>query len=645
MGIKELNRKGEGLIETGRNLEQRIVDLQNEININTQRLSYAYEALAYAQQVDEDGNSKGDVSAARMQLEILREQIRRAEFEQVKCKEEIQEVNNKKKEVIFDINRITKAEESNVEKLRALQSKMMSKNAAAMISAIIARMNEGAETVEQLQVSMGMNGNVKRYSEMIPVRPIEGSYDVTEGDEVSDRPEEKEAYQTVPDRYGDVSEEVDPYTALPNTERSSGQVPLSSADEKSEDYNGGEEANLIQDTETVDASERQEKLTKSENTDEVYSSHDGEIVTSKDYRLPPLDFKVLVRDEFDLLESGNDAINRRLEAKADDYKDKGLSDEEIADRLAADKWEFQKEFLEDAFPGQDVSPSVFNAFNEHGAKDRLDAIERSPHLREILAGEKTSENLEAEKNVVQDVKSNEYNQTLKEFCEGNGYVKNVDFSDFDPHVAYVFAKAVVDAKKDFPDLEVNYLGSIDHQVKGIHDTVEASQFDFYKKNGFDEGLAQQMARQYADDYIHKNKLNYTAGTYAWSIKTGNRSLDKFDGVAVNNEYAKDYTRFKSKKQVDVAAKWAPIGCGCPKAVADHELGHEIDNLLGASKDRIINDLYSDMMKKNNAEEVLSGYSKKNVQEFIAESYSEYRNNSRPRDVSKKVFNRLIELQN
>lgn len=180
MGIKELNRKGEGLIETGRNLEQRIVDLQNEININTERLSYAYEALADAQQVDDDGNSKGDVSAARMQLEMLREQIRRAEIEQVKCKEEIQEVNNKKKEVIFDINRITKAEESNVEKLRALQSKMMSKNAAAMISAIIARMNEGAETVEQLQVSMGMNGNAKQYSEMITMRPIEGSYIIDE---------------------------------------------------------------------------------------------------------------------------------------------------------------------------------------------------------------------------------------------------------------------------------------------------------------------------------------------------------------------------------------------------------------------------------------------------------------------------------
>lgn len=94
--------------------------------------------------------------------------------------------------------------------------------------------------------------------------------------------------------------------------------------------------------------------------------------------------KVLKRDEFDLLKSGNDAINQRLDAQADDYRDKGLSDDEIKDRLAADRWNFQKEFLEDAFPGQDVSPNVFNGFSENGARDRLTDIENSKTLREQL---------------------------------------------------------------------------------------------------------------------------------------------------------------------------------------------------------------------------------------------------------------------
>ena len=371
---------------------------------------------------------------------------------------------------------------------------------------------------------------------------------------------------------------------------------------------------------------------------------DGSIEDGSDAPPSPDDpDKVLRRNEFDLLRSGNDAINQRLEAKADDYRDKGLSEEEIADRLAADKWNYQKEFLDDAFPGEDISPNVFNGFNEHGAKDRINEMEESPFLREIFTS-KMNEGSELGQDVVADAKASEYNKTLKDFCESNGYIKNADFSDFDPHVAYDLAKSVVDAKKDFPDLDVNYLGSIDHQVKGIHDTVEASQFDFYKQNGFDEGLAQQMAKQYADDFISNSKLDDTEGTYAWSLRTGSPSLDKYDGVAVNNDYAKDYTKFKSEKQADEIARWAPVGCGSPKAVADHELGHEIDNLLGASKDSEINDLYSSMMKENKAETVLSGYSKTNVKEFIAEAYSEYRNNPSPREVSRAVYNRLIELR-
>ena len=363
-----------------------------------------------------------------------------------------------------------------------------------------------------------------------------------------------------------------------------------------------------------------------------------------DVPTPPDDpNKVLKRNELDLLKSGNNTINQRLEDKADDYRDKGLSEDEIAERLAADKWEYQKEFLGDAFPDEDVSPNVFNGFNEHGATDQIDEMEKSPFLPEIFSGKKSDDSIDLGHDEVDD-KAREYNRTLKEFCESNGYVKNADFSDFDPHVAFDLVTSVVDAKKDFPDLEVNYLGSIGHQVEGLHDTVAAVQFDFYKQNGFDEKLAQQMAKKYADDFISNSKLDDTEGTYAWSLRTCNPSLDKYDGVAVNNDYAQNYAKFKSEKQADEIAKWAPIGCGSPKAVVDHELGHEIDNLLGASNDHIINDLYSGMMRDNKAETALSGYSKTNVKEFIAEAYSEYRNNPKPREVSRAVYNRLIELR-
>ncbi len=74
--------------------------------------------------------------------------------------------------------------------------------------------------------------------------------------------------------------------------------------------------------------------------------------------------KVLKRDEMDLLSSGNKNIDDILSVKADDYRDKGYSEEEISSMLANDKIQLQEDFLKDAFPGQDVSPAVFDAFDQ-----------------------------------------------------------------------------------------------------------------------------------------------------------------------------------------------------------------------------------------------------------------------------------------
>lgn len=46
----------------------------------------------------------------------------------------------------------------------------------------------------------------------------------------------------------------------------------------------------------------------------------------------------------DELRRANAAINQRLEAQEDSYRAQGMGDEEIQDRLAADKWNFQKEY-------------------------------------------------------------------------------------------------------------------------------------------------------------------------------------------------------------------------------------------------------------------------------------------------------------
>lgn len=73
--------------------------------------------------------------------------------------------------------------------------------------------------------------------------------------------------------------------------------------------------------------------------------------------------KVLTRNPDELISVGNDLVNDRLEVLEDQYRDEGLSEEEIQNRLADDKLEIQQEFLNDAFPDQGISPDVFNRFD------------------------------------------------------------------------------------------------------------------------------------------------------------------------------------------------------------------------------------------------------------------------------------------
>ena len=103
------------------------------------------------------------------------------------------------------------------------------------------------------------------------------------------------------------------------------------------------------------------------------------------------DGPIFNRDEFDLLETGYSNVNDILDAKVDDYHDKGFSDDEIADFIAKDKWELQNEFLNDAFPEQDTAPHVFNGFEENGAKTRIDEINNSQSLQELIDYEQISE--------------------------------------------------------------------------------------------------------------------------------------------------------------------------------------------------------------------------------------------------------------
>ena len=117
--------------------------------------------------------------------------------------------------------------------------------------------------------------------------------------------------------------------------------------------------------------------------------------------------KTLKRSELELIRMCDSVVNQRLGIMADEYRSEGMSDTEIQERLAVDKWNFQRESLEDVFPGRNVSPNIFNGLTENGTRERIADINSNEELRRQVRSEENiddlaedTENPNASRNIV-----------------------------------------------------------------------------------------------------------------------------------------------------------------------------------------------------------------------------------------------------
>ena len=167
--------------------------------------------------------------------------------------------------------------------------------------------------------------------------------------EVVERPENSELDEEVTEEeYKETQEGLEEAQENPEVRQEAVQKYQESLESQNKrEYHAFEKNKNInnESSEGIDTETDDEVSERTEENDEAEDVED----TSDD---PP---KVLKRDENDLRQSGDKAIEKRLEAKEDDYRDKGLSEEEIATRLEADREEYEKELADDSPYGDSSS--------------------------------------------------------------------------------------------------------------------------------------------------------------------------------------------------------------------------------------------------------------------------------------------------
>ena len=243
-----------------------------------------------------------------------------------------------------------------------------------------------------------------------------------------------------------------------------------------------------------------------------------------------------------------------------------------------------------------------------------------------------------------------------------GLAREADFGKLHISVANEMIEQLRVRRDMFPDLpELDFVGSMQAQQRFRLRVIKDEYFEANK-----EALRRTYPR-YTDEQIKEKMLsvkkhstkNAYGGAYngkgeagcSYSIRSVGLNETFFSRKGIS-EGIHDRLRFEEE------IHWRPQGTGSVKGVMTHELGHTIDNSLGISSDRQICELFAEYNKNYRATEnqsdgtwhyispmakELSEYGNTNINEFIAEAWSEYMTSLAPRPIAKKVSERIIEL--
>lgn len=228
----------------------------------------------------------------------------------------------------------------------------------------------------------------------------------------------------------------------------------------------------------------------------------------------------------------------------------------------------------------------------------------------------------------------------KTIKEANNYAHDVlgitraDYKGTSIDVANEWNRGLADSFRRFPELKDNFefVGTCQNRNKVAKKELYPYVMDKFKRAN--PRLTEAQLDKAVKKYITKNYApSIAANTYAQSSRT---SIVR--GVTISDKWQGQYLIDNLKQ--DVLHKFHPVGCDTVRSILDHEIGHQLDDLLGISTSPEIKKMYHSMIPSEMTDK-LSTYSWRNSnpikeREFVAEAWSEYMNNPEPRETAKKV---------
>lgn len=205
-----------------------------------------------------------------------------------------------------------------------------------------------------------------------------------------------------------------------------------------------------------------------------------------------------------------------------------------------------------------------------------------------------------------------------------------DYSGIKPEVANAFNASLFDHVREFPELRKNqrFIGSAQAQFSRFREIQVEKRFALLK--AINPGVSDEVIRRAAEKQVKLPRVGAATWAHSWA-------QPDVGGVAVNRKFGADPETLKASLLRNEESKYHPIGANTIRSIADHEFGHQLDDLLGLHRDQEVLALYTEA-RAAGVREVVSGYAAKNIKEFIAEAWTESLNNPTPRKFAVAIAN-------
>ena len=228
-------------------------------------------------------------------------------------------------------------------------------------------------------------------------------------------------------------------------------------------------------------------------------------------------------------------------------------------------------------------------------------------------------------------------------------IPNAKYNGVAVEVANEWNEALRDTFEKFPELqkELKFVGSIQERNKKLRSDYEEYLLDKLRESNPNHSDA--TLKEYAKRQVNAALRGFRPGpnTMAQSISTDRPVYKNISGVTINKNNASNYKKMKKMLENDEEKQWSPVGSNTPRSILDHEIGHQLDNLLNISNLDIVQDLYDsrtrDQIKADLSEYAWNNNNPERYSELIAEGWAEYMNNPEPREIA-RVIGEAIEAE-